>query len=82
MAKSGVLPTNIAGQHSHTAARALPLQELLAHNPETKAGHSALELYMMAKRDNKERWQKMADVGRQKWQAQAHGATFHSVNKL
>eukprot|EP00891_Asterochloris_glomerata_P005058 jgi/Astpho2/5058/fgenesh1_pg.00071_%23_37_t len=48
------------------------IEELLAHNPETKAGHSALELYMMAKRDNKERWQKMADVGRQKWQAQAH----------
>ena len=67
---------------AHAAELALPLQELLAHNPEMKAGHSALELYIMAKRDNKDRWQKMADEGRQKWQAQAHGAPFHSVTDL
>ena len=60
----------------------LPLQELLVHNPDMKAGHSALELYIMAKRDNKERWHKMADVGRQKWQAQAQGATFHGDKDL
>ena len=33
----------------------------------------------MAKRDNKDRWHKMADMERQKWEARAHGARFNSV---
>ena len=75
-------PQALQGSTAHAAALALPLQELLAHNPEMKTGHSALELYIVAKQDNKDRWQKMTDEGRQKWQAQAQGATFHSVKHL